>query len=352
MTTTTIKPIPETMKRLVVKSPGDDIAGCVLAVETVPVPKPESGQVLVQMVAAPINPSDYGSWYLTKNLDSFPMAIGNEGSGTVVKVGPGLVTGLVYGVGSHVGVVKPKGGQGTYSEYVVVSAYTGVFPLPKDLPIEDAASFFINPFTAVALFDTARQEGAKAFVHTAAASQLGQMMVKLAATEDLEVINVVRREEQAQLLKDLGAKHIVVTSGEEETWKKELKDKIKQLHATVAFDAVAGRSTGDMLECLPNHGTVYVYGGLAGNASNISPMDLIYRCKKIKGFFLTSWIMAGGTISMVLRMRSASSKVNSGLKDGWSSSTFEDTTMEAAHGDLIKLLGSSITGKKLRIRFP
>lgn len=346
------KPVSDTMKRLVVKSPGDDVAGCVLEVETVDVPKPGSGEVLVQMIAAPINPSDYGSWHLTKNPESFPMAIGNEGSGIVVAVGSGLTTGFVCPVGTHVGVIKPKGGQGTYSEYIVVSAYTGVFPLPNSLPIEDAASFFVNPYTAVALFDTARQEGAKAFVHTAAASQLGQMMVKLAETEKMEIINVVRRDEQATLLKKLGAKHVVVTSGDESAWKKELKDKIKELNATVAFDAVAGRSTGDMLDCMPKYGTVYVYGGLAGAVTNVSPMDLIYRFKKLKGFFLTGWIQNGGTLSMALRLRNASSKVNSGLKDGWSSSTFEDTTLESAHSDLVKLLNSSATGKKLRIRFP
>jgi NADPH:quinone reductase len=349
------KPIPETMKRLVVKSAGADVAGCVLEVQTVPVPKPKSGQVLVQMVAAPINPSDYGSWHLTKNPDSFPMAIGNEGSGIVVATGPGLLTGFACSVGTHVGVVKPPGDQGTYSEYIAVSAYTGVFPMPKSIPIEDAASFFVNPYTALAIIDVARQENAKAFVHTAAASQLGQMMIKLqAATEpDMEIINVVRRDEQAQLLKDLGAKHIVVTGGVgEEVWKKELKDMIKELNATVAFDAIAGSSTGDMLDCMPKNGTVYLYGGLAGPASNINPMDLIYKYKKLKGFFLTGWIQQGSTVSMAMRMRSASAKVNSGLaKGGWSSSSFVDTTLETAHADLIKLLASSITGKKLRIRF-
>jgi NADPH:quinone reductase len=354
------KPIPATMRRLVVKSPGDDVAGCVLEIQTVPVPIPQAGQVLVQMVAAPINPSDYGSWFLTKNPESFPMAIGNEGAGIVVAVGPGLMTGLICPVGTHVGVVKPPDGQGTYSEYVVCSAYTCAgFALPRDLPVEDAASFFVNPYTAVALFDVARHEGTRALVHTAAASQLGQMMVKLQATSetDMEIINVVRRNDQAQLLKDLGAKHVVVTGGggNGEAWKVELKDKIKALGATVAFDAVAGSSTGDMLDCLPKHGTVYLYGGLAGPASNINPMDLIYKSKKLKGFFLTSWIQQGGTVSMALRMRSASAKVMAGLvaknNGGWSRSTFVDTTLEAAHTDLIQLLASEATGKKLRIRF-
>merc|ERR1712137_927598 len=145
---------------------------------------------------------------------------------------------------------------GTYSEYVVASAIGNIFPMPKDLPIEDAASFFVNPYTAIAILDTVKREsGAKAFVHTAAASQLGQMMVKLAPSEGIEIINVVRREEQAELLKNLGAKHIVV-SGNDESWKETLKTKLDELGATMAFDAVAGKSTGDLLDVMPNGGTV------------------------------------------------------------------------------------------------
>jgi NADPH:quinone reductase-like Zn-dependent oxidoreductase len=239
---------------------------------------------------------------------------------------------------------------------VVASAVSGVFSLPSDLPVQDAASFFVNPYTALAIFDTARAEGTKAFVHTAAASQLGQMIVKLSLTPTMagmEVINVVRREEQAELLREIGAKHIVVTgSGEDDdSWKKELASKIKELGATVAFDAVAGRSTGDLLDALPKKGTVYVYGGLAGKVGNIDPMALIYHGKKVKGFFLSNWIAQGGTLGTVPRMMKAGANVNSGLNQGgWSSTQFKDTTLENAQGDISTLLNGSITGQKLRIR--
>ena len=344
--------IPKEMKRLVVTSGGKSVADCTITVETVPTPIPASGEVLVKVSAAPVNPSDYGSWYRSKP-ESYPMAIGKEGSGVIVASGGGMST-FRLPVGTPVGFVIDGGNQGSYSEYVSLKAITSVFPMPTDTPIEDCCSFFVNPYTAVGILDTASKEGSsKAIVHTAAASQLGQMLIKLAPSEGIEIINVVRREEQAELLRGIGAKHIVVTGGstDETEWKDELKGKIKELGATCAFDAVAGSMTGALMDCMPQKGTVVVYGGLSGAIENVSPMDLIYRKKKLKGFFLTTWLFSDGPLYMLPRFLSAGKKVNPGLKDGWSSSQFTDTTMESTHDDIVKLIGSSVTGKKLRIRF-
>jgi NADPH:quinone reductase-like Zn-dependent oxidoreductase len=345
--------IPSTMKRLVVTAPGKDVASCQMEVQEVPVPEPEAGQVLIQVKAAAVNPSDYGSWIRCKP-EQCPFAMGKEGSGIVVKMGPGsLLSSLTstVRVGAHVGFVNLKNKQGSYSEYVVATVQTGVFLLPDDLPVEDAASFFVNPYTAIGILDTAQQEGSPAFVHTAAASQLGQMMVKLAASQGVQIINVVRRQEQADTLKALGAEHVVVT-GNDEAWKTELKEKIDSLKVTVAFDAVAGSSTGDLLTLLPPKSTVFVYGGLAGKVEQVDPMDLIYREKRILGFFLTAWIKKGGLLQTVPRMLLASRKVNVGLKaGGWSSSQFQDTTLEKAQDDIVALLNSKSTGIKLRVRF-
>ncbi|KAL7550552.1 hypothetical protein ACHAWF_013775 [Thalassiosira exigua] len=347
--------IPPTMRRLVAKEPGHDLASCKIEVETVDVPAPASGELLIRVAAAPINPSDYGEWYQS-NASKYPLPMGKEGCGVVVKSGGGLAA-LRFSIGAKVGFVGLKN-QGSYSEYVTVAA-SSCFPMPDDVPVEDCASFFVNPYTAVGIIDTAaNKEKSPSFVHTAAASQLGQMIAKLAPEEDVDVIHVVRREEQAELLRKLGAEHVVVTgSGSDEEsvgkWKEELKKKVKELDCTCAFDAVSGRMTGDLLDCMPPKGTVYTYGGLAGKCSNITPSDLIYREKKLKGFFLASWIKEGGMLSMVPRMLRASRKVNTGLKgpEGWSSTQFEDTTLEKAHGDIVRLLSSSATGKKLRIRF-
>ena len=345
--------IPTTMKRLVVTAPGKDVASCKIEIEVVPVPKPGSGEVLIKVAAAAINPSDYMAWHGCKQEDC-PFAMGSEGSGVVVATGEGYATSLstfTCKVGTKVGFVGLKNKQGAYSEYVVASAMESVFAMPDDLPVEDAASFFVNPYTAVGIIDTAKEQGAKAMIHTAAASQLGQMIVKLALTEGMEIINVVRREEQAEMLKSLGAKHVVV-SGSGDSWKEELKAKVKELGATVAFDAIAGQSAGDLLDVLPPKGTVNVYGGLAGRVENVDPLALIYQEKKLKGFFLKAWLQHGGTLPSLYRLMTTKSKVNSGLKQGgWSSSQFKDTTMENAHADIVKLLDSSITGQKLRIRF-
>jgi NADPH2:quinone reductase len=341
--------IPTTMKRLVVTAPGKDVASCKIEIEEVPVPTPGSGEVLIKVAAAAINPSDYGSWYRCKP-EQCPFTMGKEGSGVVVATGGGFGT-MTCPVGTKVGFVGLKKKQGAYSEYVVALAIESVFRMPDDLPVEDGASFFVNPYTAIGILDTAKEQGAKAIIHTAAASQLGQMLVKLAPTEGVEVINVVRREEQAELLKNLGAQHVVVT-GSGDSWKEELKSKVEELGATVAFDAVAGQSTGDLLDVLPPKGSVYVYGGLAGRVENVDPMALIYHEKKLKGFFLTNWIQQGGTLTMLYRLMTASRKVNSGLKQGgWSSSQFKDTKLESAQADIVELLDSSSTGQKLRIRF-
>merc|ERR1712029_775367 len=126
---------------------------------------------------------------------------------------------------------------------------------------------------------------------------------------------------------------------------------LKELEATVAFDAVAGRSTGDMLEVVPKGGTVFLYGGLVGYATNIDPADIIYQEKQLKGFLLFSLLKSGNFNIMMARMQSTTLKVCAGLDEGgWSSSQFLDTTLENAYLDLMKLFKGNSTGKKLRIR--
>lgn len=358
--------IPQSMKRLVVTSPGNgtSVADCTLQVESVPTPTPKSGEVLIKVVAAPINPSDYGSWFQS-SASAYPMPIGKEGCGIVVASGWGLSASYRFPVGTKVGFIcKDSTCGGSYSEYVAVDATTSVFAMPEHVPIEDCASFFVNPYTAVGIIDTAKRstynnkKGSSssskvAIVHTAAASQLGQMLIKLARIyDDVEIINVVRRQEQKELLEQLGAKHIILTSGDTEAWKSELKAKVKELGATCAFDAVSGEMTGHLMDCMPHKGIVYIYGSLSGNINGINPLDLIYRKKQLKSFFLSSWIQEGGWMSMIPRMMSANKLVNSGLDypDGWCCSQFHDTTMEGAHDEVLSLLRSGVTGKKLRIR--
>ena len=343
-------PVPEKMKRVVLVSPNSDMEQVSLKVETVDVPKPKSGQVLIKVAASPVNPSDYGVWVRSNPQDWTPKPQGHEGSGIVVASGGGFSTmGLV---GKKVGFVNLPRDQGSYSEYVTVDAMTGVFPMPEDLPVEAAASFFVNPYTAYGILETAQKSGGKAFIHTAAASQLGQMLVRLMQEKNtgMELINVVRRAEQVELLKSLGAKHIVNTS--EENWKANLKALSKKLDAKVAFDAVAGEMTGDLLQLLPRKSKVWVYGVLGGHLRNIDPIALIYFNKKVEGFLLSRWLRAGGIVITIARIRRATAAVSSGLRDGWSKTEYVDTTIEGMQKDFLKLYKTEgFTNKKLRVRF-
>jgi NADPH:quinone reductase len=350
--------VATTMRRLVLKAPGLDIQSCQLEIEeNVPIPQPGPGEVLIKVMAAAINPSDYGTWIRTP-IENCPLPLGNEGCGIVTAIGGSGISQSMMGwyckVGQKVGFAGLQNKQGAYSEYVITKAMENTFALPEEIPVEEAASFFINPYTVLGIFDTAKQEGCHTLVHTAAASQLGQMMVKLAPTEKMDIINVVRREDQATLLRELGATHVVIVSGVDDTsGLSNLQAKIKECNCTVAFDAIAGPFSGTLLDLMPKNGTVYVYGGLGGKVQDIDPMALIYHQKKLKGFYLGRWFQNGGIFSMIPRAMIASRKVNAGLlkENGWSRSQFVDTTIESAQADLVKLLHSSVTGKKLRIRF-
>ena len=250
------------------------------------------------------------------------------------------------------GFINLPKGQGAYSEYVTVSAMTGTFPLPADLEVELAASFFVNPYTVVGILDTVAQLGATGLVHTAAASQVGQMLVKLAKQRGVTLLNVVRRADQAATLRALGAEHIVDTSVD--GWKDELSSLIATHKVTVAFDAIAGDTTGTLLSLLPNGGTCFVYGMLSRlPVGNIAPLELIYKRKEIKGWLLTNWLMGGGQLRMLKRLRDARLAVNPGLKPGgWSETRFVDCKLADVWGTFLPMYNTGgFTDAKLRVRF-
>eukprot|EP00966_Prymnesium_polylepis_P213515 4944812-Prymnesium_polylepis.1 len=165
------------------------------------VPQPGHGQVLIRVLAAPINPSDYGTWRGADGELSSPQPCGKEGIGVVVASGGGQQARKL--VGRAVGFLGPS-----LAEYAVADARM-CMPLDGVAEAADGASWCINPFTAYAIWDTACSRGATAIVHTGAASQLGQMLVQLCAAKGLTLINVVRRAEQATMLRALGAVHVV-----------------------------------------------------------------------------------------------------------------------------------------------
>ncbi len=278
--------IPETMRAVVLTA--YDGRPESLKVEERPVPKPGPSEVLVRLAAAPINPSDLmflrGAYGLKKALPTVP---GFEGSGTVVAAG-GLAGRLL--VGRRVGFGAPVQGDGSWAEYVRVP-WGHCLPLREHISDEQGATLFVNPFTAWVLMDQARGGKHRAVAQTAAASSLGRMMLKLSQRERIPLVNVVRRQEQAELLRRLGAEHVVNSS--EPGFDERLRELFHRLGVTLAFDAVAGAMTGQLLRAMPSGGCVTVYGALSDAPCDVPAGALIFERKRVEGFWLADWFLQG-----------------------------------------------------------
>jgi NADPH:quinone reductase-like Zn-dependent oxidoreductase len=158
----------------------------------------------------------------------------------------------------------------------------------------------VNPLTAWALIEIAKKGGHKAVAQTAAAGALGCMILRLARRRGLPVVHVVRRQEQAALLRSLGAEHVLDSSDPE--FDGRLKELCHRLQVSLAFDAVAGEMTGRLLQALVPRGRVLVYGGLSLQACQLHPGALIFEGKRVEGFWLADWLRHKNILS---RMRMA-----------------------------------------------
>ena len=192
------------------------------------VPEPAGSEVVVAVEASPINPSDLGvllgavspgtlrcdgpdlvgtvpeaALPLYRDRLDKALPVGNEGAGTVVAAGP-EASGLI---GRRVALF----GGSMWADHRVADA-GAVVELPDDVSTAEGAALFINPLTALSMVETMRAEGHTALVHTAAASNLGQILVRICAADGIALVNIVRRAEQAQALHDLGAVHVVDSS--------------------------------------------------------------------------------------------------------------------------------------------
>ena len=257
-------------------------------------PEPAGSQVLIRVEAAPINPSDLGLLFGPADLSqaSFEegritcpmpevamramaarvgqtMPVGNEGAGTVVAAGDSPEAQAL--IGKRVACVPG----GMYAEHVIADARM-CMPLPADLPIELGAASFVNPLTALGFVETMRAEGFSALVHTAAASNLGQMLVKLCAEDGIPLVNIVRSEAQVELLKGIGAEHVVNSSAD--GFMASLVTAIDATGARLGFDAIGGGTMASTIlaamEAVASRGMpysrygsserkkVYIYGSL------------------------------------------------------------------------------------------
>jgi NADPH2:quinone reductase len=270
-----------------------------LSLATVPVAEPKPDEVIVRMEASPINPSDQGLLFggadmstakasgtrespvvtatippaamkgLGGRLDQ-PMPVGNEGAGVVVRAGASPEAQAL--MGKTVAIL----GGGMYTQYRAIKAKQ-CLRLPEGTTPAEGASCFVNPLTALGMVGTMRAEGHKALLHTAAASNLGQMLVKICLKDDVPLVNVVRKPEQVELLKKIGATHVVSSSAP--TFMDDLTDALAATGATVAFDATGGgKLAGQILTAMEaainrtakeysrygstTHKQVYIYGSL------------------------------------------------------------------------------------------
>jgi NADPH:quinone reductase len=270
-----------------------------LFLETVEVPAPGPGEVLVRVEAAPINPSDLGLLLAGADVSAavsagppdrpvvtaplpdaamramrarvgIAMPVGNEGAGTVVAAGSSAAASALLG--------KPvaMAGGAMYAQYRCLDA-SFCLELPEGTPAAAGASSFVNPLTALGMLETMRLENHTALVHTAAASNLGQMLNRLCIEEQVPLVSIVRRDEQEKLLRSAGASYVCNSSSE--GFMTELTAALTATGATLAFDATGGgKLASQILTCMEAaasetaggysrygsavHKQVYIYGSL------------------------------------------------------------------------------------------
>jgi NADPH:quinone reductase len=257
-----------------------------LRTERRPVPQPGPNEVLVKVAATPINPSDLafleGHYGFKKPT---PVVPGFEGSGTVISVGSGMMG--RYLNGKRVACVSQEQGDGAWAEYMVTSTSLA-FPLDASVSLEQGAMSVTNPLTAMAFLALAKEGRFKVIVQTAAASALGQMVNRLCKSEGIQIINIVRREAQKELLKEQGAE--IVLNSNDANFSQQLWDVCQQYQSRIAFDAVAGPLTMQLLKAMPSHSKVIVYGGLSHEPVQAEPGQFIFEGKSIEGFWLPTWM--------------------------------------------------------------
>jgi len=282
-----------------------------LRLREMPVPRPGAGEVLVRMAAAPINPSDLGSLAgLSYGVErAFPFTPGLEGSGTVVQCGSGVMPRLLRG--RRVACSSPLGGNGTWAEYMVTSAQLCV-PLGGQVGLAEGAMLLVNPLTALAFLEIARRGEHRALVSTAAASALGGMILRLGWRYGIPVIHVVRRAEQAELIRRRGAEHVLDSGGAD--FADELKDRAQRLGATLLLDAVAGDMTQRLADAAPYGSTILLYARLSDRSSVIDPRTALLKRLRLEGWFLSNWLKDKNIVQTLRLARRAQSLLGGELQ--------------------------------------
>lgn len=307
-----------------------------LSLEDVTIADPGEGEIVVRVEASPINPSDLGLLLGPADIATMrtggnadrptlafdvpegrrgsvrprlgqSLAVGNEGAGTVVAAGAGAESLM----GRRVGMM----GGSMYADYRRLPA-RDVVPLPEGATAADGAAMFVNPLTALGFVETMKMEGHSAIVHTAAASNLGQMLQKICLADGVPLVNIVRSEEQAQILRAIGATHVL--NSKAEGFRGALVDAIEATGASIAFDAIGGGTIGsDIVQAMEQaagrkmteysrYGSsqakqLYIYGALDLSPTVLNRLAFGFQWS-VSGWLLTPFMGRAGR-EIVGRMR-------------------------------------------------
>jgi NADPH:quinone reductase-like Zn-dependent oxidoreductase len=352
-----------------------------LSLATVEVPEPGPGEVVVRVEASPINPSDLGLLLAGADVTAavsngsaerpvvtaplpdaamramrarvgIPMPVGNEGAGTVVAAGSSDAAGALLGK-----TVAAAGG-GMYAQYRCVDTSL-CLELPEGTPAVDGASSFVNPMTALGMVETMRLENHQALVHTAAASNLGQMLNRVCIEDQIPLVNIVRRDEQAQLLRSAGAAYVCNSTSP--AFPDELAAALTETGATLGFDAIGGGKLASQIltgmEAAAGatagsysrygsavHKQVYIYGSL-----DRGPTELTRNFGMawgIGGWLLTPFLQRIGLDGMI-RLRQ---RVAAGLTTTFASGYTDQVSLAGAlQLDAIAAYSRQATGSKYLI---
>lgn len=258
-----------------------------LAPGTVGVPTPGPTQVLIKVSLASINPSDVAfikGQYGQPRVKGRPA--GFEGVGTVVASGDEAYPRSL--VGKRIAFATGLSNWGSWAQYAVAEA-AACIPLLDTVRDEDGAAMIVNPLTAIAMFDIVKQDGEKAFVMTAGASQLCKLIIGLAKEEGFRPIVTVRRDEQIPLLKEIGAAHVLNEKAAD--FEAALREVMKAEQPRIFLDAVTGPLASTIFNAMPKRARWIIYGRLDPDATVIrEPGQLIFQHKHIEGFWLSEWM--------------------------------------------------------------
>jgi NADPH:quinone reductase-like Zn-dependent oxidoreductase len=254
---------------------------------SIAVPAPGPTQVLIKVSLASINPSDV---MFVKGQYGQPRVKGQpagfEGVGTVVASGDEPYPKSL--IGKRVAFATGVTNWGSWADYAVAEAVVCI-PLLDTVRDEDGAAMIVNPLTAIAMFDIVKQEGEKAFIMTAGASQLCKLIAGLAKEEGYRPIVTVRRDEQVPLLKEIGAVHVLNEKAAD--FEGALREVIKAEQPRIFLDAVTGPLASAIFNAMPKRSRWIIYGGLDVEPTVIrEPGQLIFQHKHIEGFWLSEWM--------------------------------------------------------------